>query len=89
LADTGAVKLFGVAADRISEFSDIILLKAEARLVIAGMTGSPFARLRGRTHDASAPSLCRRLQPERVADDGEEIFPPIGDNPSKSPDSKK
>ena len=37
------------AADRISELIDIVLLKAEARLIIAGMTGSPFASLRGRT----------------------------------------
>jgi hypothetical protein len=65
-----------------------MLLKAEARLIIAGMTGSPFASLRGRTTTPNAVAAAP-FATKRAAGDWREIFIPIGHNPLKSPDSKK
>src|SRR5271156_3934699 len=73
LTDPGAVRPFGAGSVRRrqnSRIADIILLKAEPRLIVGGMTGSPFARLRARTYDAAnavaAPHFATRAGGRRL-----------------------
>jgi hypothetical protein len=93
LADTGAVKLFGVgSACRRQNFRIHRHYLAQSGSEAYNRRDDRLTLRKASRPDPRRPSAVA-VSPfatrARVADDGGEILPPIGDNPLKSPDSKK